>query len=89
MGKFGDSMLKHMFAEDEADQATALGSAHVELYHALQEELTAPEVDPDYVEMRQQAYIAVLSKYSPVLGFDPGSGRDRVYFHANKPGKPC
>ena len=37
MGKFGDSMLKYLFAENEADQGTALGPAHVELCYALQE----------------------------------------------------
>lgn len=88
MSNFGNSMLKYMLAENEADQAPALGSAHVELCYALQEKPTAPEVDPDYVEMRQQGFIAVLSPYSSVLGFDPGSGRDRVYFHTNKPGEP-
>ena len=88
MGKFGDWIQNYMLAEHETDQAMALGSAHQALYCALDEKPTAPEKDSDYVEMRQQAYLAVLSKYSSVLGFDPESRRDRDDFEAGKPGKP-
>jgi len=84
---FGDSMHKFLLAEDKDDQAAALTSAHEELDKALGVKPTPTEVDLDYMEMRQQAYAAVLSTHSSVLGFDVGSRSDRTYFHTGKQGE--
>ena len=87
MMNFGDSMHKFLLAEDKDDQAAALTSAHEELDKALGVKPTPTEVDLDYMEMRQQAYAAVLSTHSSVLGFDVGSRSDRTYFHTGKQGE--
>lgn len=87
MAKFGDSIHNYMLAGNEADQATALTSAHVEFDNALSIKPTPTEVDEDFKEFRQQGYAAVMSGHSSVFGFDINTQPERTYWNAGKQSK--